>query len=298
MSKQTLYELLGVPAMATMSELRDAYRREMSAVEALRTQLTPEAFRERQQLLRVANDTLCDPVMRASYDAKLEAAARADRAAWSSNALVAREGARADAMGLRADALSLRADAMLARADAGAFGNRGPSVASTVLSVSQFVVRAIGLLFLVGVFAFGVTRCMVGTSVDQRAAIEARAAEQVALQEYFQTHGVRPANMAELELMEAERRRKENEARQADQERRRQEDQYRRWEEESRRIGERATQARIMADQEERRRAERNLELKFREEELQLELQMARSDVERRRLELQIRQLRERRQQP
>lgn len=296
MSKQTLYELLGVPAMATMSELRDAYRREMSAVEALRTQLTPEAFRERQQLLRVANDTLSDPVMRASYDAKLEAAARADRAAWSSNALVAREGARADALGLRADALSLRADAMLARSDA--FGNHGPSVASTVLSVSQFVVRAIGLLFLVGVFAFGVTRCMVGTSVDQRAAIEARAAEQVALQEYFQTHGVRPANMAELELMEAERRRKENEARQADQERRRQEDQYRRWEEESRRIGERATQARIMADQEERRRAERNLELKFREEELQLELQMARSDVERRRLELQIRQLRERRQQP
>jgi hypothetical protein len=48
---------------------------------------------------------------------------------------------------------------------------------------------------------------MNGDFSDYRARLEAKAAEKTAVQEYFQTHGVRPANMAELELLEAERRR-------------------------------------------------------------------------------------------
>jgi curved DNA-binding protein CbpA len=298
MSKRTLYELLGEPTTATAGELRDAYRREMTALEARRAELTPEAFREQQQLLRAANDTLSNPVMRANYDAKLEATLHVDRAAYSRTALVARDGARADALGLRADALSLRADAMLARAELGAFDSREPSVTTGLLSVTKIVVRSIGLLVVIGAFAFGATRWMVGTSPEQLAAMEARAAEQVALQDYFQTHGVRPANMAELERMETERRRSENEARQTEQERRKQEADHRRWEEDSRRIGEQAARNVWAADEALRRRAERDRELKFREEQLQLELKEARSETERRRLELQIRQLRERRQLP
>jgi hypothetical protein len=46
---------------------------------------------------------------------------------------------------------------------------------------------------------------MNGDFSDYRARLEAKAAEKTAVQEYFQTHGVRPANMAELELLEAER---------------------------------------------------------------------------------------------
>ena len=41
----------------------------------------------------------------------------------------------------------------------------------------------------------------------RRNAVESKATEKVALQEYFQTYGVRPANIAEMELLEAERRR-------------------------------------------------------------------------------------------
>lgn len=299
MPKLTLYELLGLPSTAGAGEVRSAFRREMSALESRRSELAPQDFRERQQLLQVANDTLSDPILRARYDTELGANRPAGRADLTGSALVNRDQVRADVLGLRADAISLRADAMLARADLdlGMSPGRERSVATGVLNASNIVVRAIGLLFIVGVVAFGITRCAVGGSTDKRAVIEARAAEQVALQDYFQTYGVRPANMAELELMETERRRRENEARQSEQEQRRREDDQRRWEQESRRLAEETSRNLRRADDEARRQAERALQLKFREEELRLEMQLARSESERRRLELKIKQIREQREQ-
>jgi pyruvate/oxaloacetate carboxyltransferase len=128
--------------------------------------------------------------------------------------------------------------------------------------------------------------------------LEARAAEQIRLQEYARTYGVRPANIAELERMEAERQRREIETRQADQERRRREEDKRRWEEEVRRASESVTYNIQQAQNAERLKAEQARELKFREEQLLLELQYAGTDAARQRIELQIRQLRELRGQP
>lgn len=302
MPRLTLYQILGVPPTAGEMEVRSAFEREMALLESRRAQLTHLEFSERQQLLQVASDTLVDPFLRARYDAELEAKARA-RAAAAGSPLARREQARADALGLRADALSLRADAMLARAELDAFATPGPAAATRVLDATKLLVRAIGLLTLIGVLAFGITRCAAVGSIDKRAEIEAKAAEQIRLEEYHRTYGVRPANIAELELLETERRRQENEARLAEQEKRAREEAERRWQSDWRQLGERAEQdrraaemARRNAEYEARQRAARDLELKYREEELQLELQEARSDRERARIELQIRQLREQRQ--
>jgi hypothetical protein len=311
MPKLTLYQILGLSATAGLVEVRTAFLRAMSELEARRADMSHQDFAERQQMLAVAKDTLSDPNLRARYDAELEAKAR-NRAAALGSPLARREQIRADALGLRADALSLRADALLAREDLGGVGSREPSAAASVLDASKLVMRAIGMLTLIGVLAFGITRCASVGSEHKRAQIEARAAEQIRLQEYARTYGVKPANIAELELLEAERQRKDAETRQAEQEKRQREDEKRRRDEEQRRLeqdvrqlGDQVSRDRRMAEQElriaeqqARQRAERDLELRFREEQLQLEVQNARTPESRARLELQIRQLRERRQQP
>lgn len=293
--KPTLYELFGLSPSATADEVQAAYRREMQALEVQGTSLTPEALRERQQLLRLAASTLRNPGLRASYDAELEAAERAARAAAAATSgLVAREQVRAEALGLRADALSLRADAMLARADLEAGIGAKPPAAAAMLAGANHLVRAIGLLVLIGAGAFGIARCTLHEPAERRALMETRAAEQVALQEYFQTHGVRPASMADLERLEADRQRRANELRQAEQERRRLEEEQRRWEDDARRTGERVGRNLQFAEADATRRAESMRALKAREEQLQLQLHFASNEVDRRKLELQLKQLRER----
>ena len=55
-------------------------------------------------------------------------------------------------------------------------------------------------------------RCSSDVPLKRNAAANS-ATEKAALQEYFQTYGVRPANVAEMELLEAERRRRNNDSR-------------------------------------------------------------------------------------
>ena len=245
-STETLYEVLGVAQAAGLAELRAAFRREVGALEAARSGMSPQSFNDRLQLLRVAMSTLVDPASRLGYDTKLAASGRADLPTEPMGlALVplapqpeAVTNARADALSLRADALSLRADAMLLRA-----GLDGPAagaaevartVASGTVSALKYFVRAVGLLVLMGVVAFSLTRCMGGDPSARSATLESKANEKAALQEYYQTHGVRPANMAELELLEAERRRRENQGRSEAQDREKAERDARRFDDDAR----------------------------------------------------------------
>jgi hypothetical protein len=190
--------------------------------------------------------TLVDPASRLEYDTKLAGSRRADLPTEPMGlALVpfapqpeAVTNARADALSLRADALSLRADAMLLRAglDAPATGAAevARTVASGTVSALKYVARAVGLLVLMAVVAFSLTRCMRGDPSARNTALESKANEKAALQEYYQAHGVRPANMAELELLEAERRRRENQGRSESQDREKSERDARRFEEDAR----------------------------------------------------------------
>ncbi len=294
---RTLYELLGVRPQATATEVRTGYRLELDALEAQRGTLSAQDFNDRVQLLRVAFTTLNDPISRAGYDADLDAAAKAAAAVPYGGALATTSsvsGARADALGLRADALALRADALMVRADIAPSSLQGDGLFSDWSpALRRLVSSAVLLLVVLGVVV-GVSRCTTKSARDQielREAQERRAAEQAMLQDYYQTYGVRPANRAEMELMEAERRRKENAERQAATENRRVEEEQRRWEEESRRRGEEASrneQAAMEASREEQQR------LKFEAEQVALEISLSNNDVDRKRLQLRLRQLKER----
>lgn len=297
--KRTLYEMLGVRPHATATEVRTAYRLALEALEAQRGALGAHEFDEQFQLLRVAYSTLSDSISRAGYDADLEAAAKAESALAATGALstsvTTASGARADALGLRADALSLRADALMARAEIEAASSRqGFGLWGDLSPSARRLLVFVTLLLVAGLMTTGISRCSMRSAQEQmvmREAREKKAAEQVALQEYYQTYGVRPANMAELELMEAERRRKENAERQTAIDNRRAEEEQKRWEEESQRRGEevsRNVQRAMESAREEQQR------LKFEAEQLALEINYATSDLERRRLELKLRQLKER----
>ena len=296
---RTLYELLGVRPQATATEVRIGYGLELDALEAQRATLSPQDFNDRMQLLRVAFTTLNDPISRAGYDADLNAAARAAAAASYGGALTttpsaSASGARADALGLRADALALRADALMARADIDPSSYRNDGLFSDWSPALRRLVSSAVLLLVVMGIVTGISRCTTRSAREQmelREAQERRASEQAMLQDYYQTHGVRPANRAEMELMEAERRRRENAERQAATDNRRAEEEQRRWEEESHRRGEEASrnvQAAMEAAREEQQR------LKFEAEQVALEISLSNNDVDRKRLQLRLRQLKER----
>jgi hypothetical protein len=110
-------------------------------------------------------NSLSDAAFRLTYDAKLAAAripASAPEAALSlvpiaaddANAANASNEVRTDALSLRADALSLRADAMMLRTQ-GASPRAQPAemarkVASSTMAGFQYLLRAVGLLVIVG----------------------------------------------------------------------------------------------------------------------------------------------------
>jgi curved DNA-binding protein CbpA len=291
--RPTLYELLGVLPQAPMADIKLGYRKEVHALEARRGTLQPQVFTERMQILRVACDTLTDAISRAGYDAKCRAAAAAAAVpglalAMQSdpNPAAASADVRADAMSMRADALAMRADAIMMRGGLETGRVRGVDLAQGALTGLSRLVRAIGLLVVVGIVAFSLARCASVGSSSKRMAIEANAAEQAALQEYFQTHGVRPANLAELQLLEAARQRNETELRQAEQRKRTQQQELARFEEDARRQGAQVSRELQRQEHYGQLRAERERSLKEQADQLKLEAELARSEPDRRRLEL------------
>ena len=240
----------------------------------------------------MAFSTLVDPVSRDGYDESLRAAERSRSlatAASSDDPLRASAEVRAEAMALRADAMALRADTLLLKAGlpASTWGPAAaPSPGASLLAGIPRLVGAVGLLLILGMATFGLTRCIAIDNAVRREAMEKKAAEQTALQEYYQAHGVRPASIAEMQQMEAERRKAERDERQAEQARRQREQAARQFEEESRRIGAQVSENLQRADQAALARAERVRELKFQVEQIQLEIDLAKDDGERRRLQL------------
>jgi curved DNA-binding protein CbpA len=297
-SKPTLYELLGVTPDASVAQIQEGFRRQQMALEKARAGLSPEEWKDRAQLLRVAYSTLSDVSARVGYDAKLRPAPPVPEVAAALALVPAVAGAaspqlQADALSLRADALALRADAMLIRA--GADTRRSDDgmlrgILSGSASAMKIFTRAVGLLVIVGFTAFLFTRWLGGggQAVASRTAAEARAHEKAALQEYYQTYGVRPANLAEMELLEAERRRRENEERQAQQDAQKRESEERRFEEEARRRGREVDEALRRAEERQRMDAERDRQA----QEARQQQERYRQEQERHRAEMQQQQWR------
>ena len=212
--KQTLYEVLAVSPTATTQEIQDAYQLRWNALQLEKATLSSEDFSFRQQLLTLARSTLSNPDERSYYDIKLANTAAPDDTDWKANALMVSPtndslSRQADTLALHADALALRAQAMAIRA--GLPGGALPSSSGAKSPVKRTVV-------IVGtVIATLMVLQMISMFFGARNQQAAKMAEEKAIiQEYYQTHGVRPASAAEVRLLEAENRRKESEQRAAE----------------------------------------------------------------------------------
>ncbi|MFM7332233.1 MAG: J domain-containing protein [Brachymonas sp.] len=233
-----LYELLGLHPSADASLIKQAYLIKLQELEGNPHGLDPTALAAQRQKIQIAHSTLQDSASRKAYDAMLATAAVEPAA--SQTVLAPPETATArlpghvgDAPGLslmpqlpnretqesaalRADALALRAESLSLRADSLVMKSQASTASMAPASDNLFVSLLTGgafwriLIFfaLLAGIALGFSRC--ATAVPPSYSSDNKAAEKAALQEYFQTHGVRPANMAELEQLEAERRRREN----------------------------------------------------------------------------------------
>jgi flagellar biosynthesis GTPase FlhF len=275
-SKPSLYDILGVPQSADNAQISRAFAEKLDELDRLEPALDASALASRKQKIRIAASTLFDPATRLAYDAKLNhgqenlsltngslspefAANYAMNQTLPASSAVDSVNLRAEALALRAEALSLRADAMLLQAGSNAgiaIGNNGErSSAWLNFITSAALLRTLAFLIFMSAVAFGLSRCAVVAPLQANSAAN-QAAEKAALQEYFQTHGVRPANMAELELLETERRRKENALRSEKQDVDKAKRDEREFEEESRRRAQEVSE-RLRIEEEESKRAQK-----------------------------------------
>lgn len=288
-TKRSLYEILGVHETAGVDDIHRAYQDKLAELESARGRFSPDQFNDRLQVLRLAFSTLSDATTRFGYDAKLAASrqpgALRDNRALAVTARPTSGGtlteAHAEALALRADALALRADAMMLRA--GLEPQLAHRAEPSVMRFFKLFTRAVGLLVIVAVAAFSLTRCVASRTQTEQHRLESKASEQAALQEYQRTHGVRPANIAEMELLEAERRKAENQQRTAKWEQDKQEQDQRRFIEEARRRGEQVAENLRRAEERAQLQAERDEERRKAEENAKQAAEQRRLDRERER---------------
>lgn len=241
--KPSLYEILDVPETADATAIDHARTTKLAALEhAATTGMDSAELASRKQIIRFAASTLLDSSSRLVYDSELARNGKpvhagihasspfsAQRSVQSAGngfndlALIPQMASTAarDSMNLRADALALRADAMSLRADAMILQTGSNLPSSNNLDRSGGWLRSVSSGPILRITVFLVVMCLIALSWARcstdvplkRNAAASNTTEKAALQEYFQTYGVRPANLAEMELLEAERRRRSNDSR-------------------------------------------------------------------------------------
>ena len=280
--KKTLYEILAVAENASDAEIQVGYEIALAKLQLQKDRISSDDFDFKLKVIQMAFTTLSTPSSRDVYDAKLAVSppppATPAATAAPALALVPLE-VEADALSLRAEAMALRAEAMTMRADVLALrsgaavplDNRSFSAdrqrhAPSPTSPSRKILMAVGTVLAI-VMVTQATRMVMGNrQANVAAATAAQANEKVVLQEYYQTHGVRPANIAEMELLEAAKRRQEAAQRTAERDKNKVEQDARRFEEESRRRAAQVSESLRLAELEASRQVRREDEQRERQQ--------------------------------
>ena len=302
--KKSLYEILAIAPNASGAEIQAGYDTVFAKLHSLKERLGAEEFDFKAKVLNLALETLSNPSARHAYDAKLAVSAGLRTppvmaAAPNLSLIPVQSDAetlslKAEAMALRADAMTLRADAMAMRSGASPFresrafsDERSGSAITSVVPVVRKVLIVLGTLFAIAIVVQVIALKSANRQSMVDAAVAEKAREKVELQEYFQQYGVRPANKAELELLKAENRRKEETARKLADERERIEEDSRRFEENARRRGDQVSSALQMAELTAKEQARREDERKEwqKKEEQRVNEQIERNRIERQKAE-------------
>ena len=245
--KKTMYEVLGLSPAATSEQIEAVYQALCNMPAA--PGVSVDDATNQKKVLDAAYRTLSAPLSRQAYDAflhtRINGPTPAEQAPKPGLALVdypapspQAVALRAEALSIKAEAMSLKADALMLRADVASVRASGAAAPwDDLYPLFKRVLRIAGAAFGIW-FLFWLLYGMMAPR--QTAQVEAQAAEKAALQEYFQTYGVRPANRAEMELMETARRRQEAERSAAERQKQHQDTENRKFEYETERAADRA----------------------------------------------------------
>ena len=279
--KKTFYEILALPPNATHEEIQAGYDSLILALKSQQKLFKPEDYDSKLKMINLAFNLLSIPASRAAYDAELTASRTARPDAAASNAIALRPDAeamslKAEALALRAEAISLRVDALSMKSDIGAFNSQESHQEPGLLGSFGLTPSLKRIIMVLGFMLAGwmvlqvMSLLFFNRNAGMSSGAAAKAEEKAIIQEYYQTHGVRAKSRAEVELLEAEERRKENENRtaerdafKAERDKQKAEENARRFEEDARRRADQVSanlqysenKAREQADREEREEA-------------------------------------------
>lgn len=283
-NKQTLYEILGVDPDAATADIKAAHHAMTRVLVSGKTGLPHEEIMSRLQQLDLALNTLTSRPARDAYDAGLAASHTSlDRPA-STHLTTTSQSVDYNPIAL-ANALvePHQHDELMVR-DAQHPLKILSATASSSISILKTIFRTIGAIFvLIIVIKASAGLLMSSHQPDMYAQEKTRAEDMVIIQDYYEKHGVRPADRAEAERLELEDKRKKEEQQQTEREQKRQEEAYNRFVETSRMEGERVTRDLELAaarEKQEEERARREAEWARQREEAQEAEERAREEQE------------------
>jgi curved DNA-binding protein CbpA len=227
---KSLYETLGISRNASLPEIQAAYRLLTLNIVSGKSGLSREESEIRLKEIDVAYHTLSDEGSRSAYDSQS-----------TTSIIPAAVNAVAEVRALRIAAAIEDTHKISAMVE-GAHESHLQIIASTISGTSSAlkkILRIVIFLIVAGSVIQIVSRVASGRKMDIEAS---RAEEKLYIQDYYQKYGVRVGSKAEADLLDTERRRKENEQRTAELEKKRQADEYDRFVEESRKIGDQVSE--------------------------------------------------------
>ena len=263
-AKKSLYEILEVSPSASLPVIKAAHRLLSRNILLGKPGLSREDIEFKLKVIDLALSTLSDQASRDAYDAQLAAGNTPVRAL----------------VPVMADATSLKIAAAIEKNQmiTGAIEDSSESplkiisaTAASSVSALRKILFAIAGLMVLGMVIKVSIMVLAGRQPGYATGGASKAEEKLRLQEYYQTHGVRPGSSIEADLLEVENRRRENAQREAARETKQEEERYRRFVEESRRVGREASENVRRAEEharyeEERRRQQQERERREREE--------------------------------
>jgi curved DNA-binding protein CbpA len=210
-TKKTLYEILNVSQDATLAQIQIEYTNQCQQLESGGSSPMVQDAATQLKLVNMAYQVLRDNMTRAAYDAKL-----AQQTALTVTPPVDGQAlsVKVDSVSLKADAAALMAQAAMLNANAlsmhysATAQGAGLQSGGGFFKTFRFGLTVLGAVLAVSmvVMVLSLGRCSGGGGSMQQ---DAKAQEKLMLEEYYQQYGVRPSSRAEMNQLEAQRRKDE-----------------------------------------------------------------------------------------
>lgn len=247
---KTFYETLAIPPQATQQEIRQSYDNLITALQSQKKLFQPDAYYLKLKEINLAFDILSVPESRNNYDAEQFLKKTIHPNFAISNTIAPNTIAlnpdteaialKAEVLSLRAEAISLRVDALSIKSNIEIYNHLESHQKSENKNLFDLIPWLKKLFMFLGLSVMGwmVIQLLFLLAPNRRAELNAELAakneDQIIIQDYYKTHGIKAKSRAEVESLQAQERLQENEIRKAERDKKKTEDDYRRFEEEAR----------------------------------------------------------------